>query len=125
VSDGATVTAPDGTSHALLRDPATGARACAAFWPAAEGWHWLRSGDRSQAFFIQARDAVQGVRALALRDATLQLATASATVEASAQQAQAPRHPGARWPWWTAWLCVSAALWWLERSRAGRRLSAA
>ena len=125
VRDDATVTAPDGTSHALLRDPATGTRACAAFWPGAEGWHSLRSGDRSQAFFIQARDAVPGLQARALRDATLQLAAASATVEASAQRVQAPRHPGARWPWWTAWLCVSAALWWLERSRAGRRLSAA
>jgi hypothetical protein len=29
--------------------------------------------------------------------------------------------PGPRWPWLLAWLLLSAALWWLERSRAGRR----
>ena len=28
--------------------------------------------------------------------------------------------PGPRWPWLAAWLLVSAGLWGLERSRAGR-----
>jgi hypothetical protein len=125
VRDGATVIAPDGTSPALLRDPATGARACAAFWPRTGGWHLLRSADRSQAFFVRAHDAVPGLHAQALRETTLQLAVTPARAGAVGDLAQAPRHPVARWPWWLAWLCVSAALWWLERSRAGCRFSAA
>lgn len=125
VSDGARVITPDGASRALLRDPVTGARACAAFWPTSEGWHLLRSGDRTQAFFVRATDAAPGLRAQALREATLQRAANSQRSMAQADAALAPRHPTARWPWWLAWLLASGALWWLERSRAGRRLSAA
>ncbi len=125
IRDGAVAIAPDGSSHALLRDPATGTRACAAFWPIASGWHLLRSGGRSQPFFVRANDAAPGLHAHALREATLQLTATSTSTAVGAASAQASRHPSARWPWWLAWLFASAALWWLERSRAGRRLSAA
>ncbi|MDR0183871.1 carboxypeptidase regulatory-like domain-containing protein [Lysobacter arvi] len=122
VQDGASVVAPGGTVHALMRDPA--ARGCAAFWPRAGGWHRLRSGDREQAFFVRARDAAPALRVQAMRDATWRLA-ASSHAATDATASQAPRRPGERWPWWLAWLVASAALWWFERSRVGRRVSAA
>lgn len=119
--DGASVLAPDGVAQALLRDRAS--RGCAAFWPRSAGWHRLRSGDREQAFFVRARDEAQGLRAQAMREATSRLAASSP--DASNDQAQVPHHAGTRWPWWLGWLLASAALWWFERSRIGRRLSAA
>jgi hypothetical protein len=122
------VVARDGVETVLLRDPATGARACAGFWPREAGWHRLRSGTHEQLFHVRPRDAAPGLRALQLREATLQLLAASPRREsagAGSSKAATPR-PGPRWPWWLAWLVASAALWWLERSRAGRdRLPAA
>jgi len=123
VGDGAAVIAPDGGTHALLRDPA--ARGCTAFWPRSAGWHRVRSGEHEQAFFVRAKDAAPGLRAQEMREATLHLAAASSNAADDQAQAQAPHHPGARWPWWLGWLVASAALWWFERSRVGRRLSAA
>lgn len=114
----ASVTTPTGSRVPLLRDPATGDRACAALWPREAGWHVLRSGDRTQAFFVRDRAAAAGLHAGAMRDATLQLIAGSATQAPSVVPVPGP--PGKRWPWWLAWLLASAALWWLERSRAGR-----
>jgi len=119
----ASVIAPDGASHPLLRDPA--ANNGAAFWPRAAGWHRLHSGDREQAFFVRARDATPAMRAQATRDATLRLAAASPLASSNRPQSLGPQQSGARWPWWLAWLAASAALWWFERSRVGRRVSAA
>ena len=121
VLDGATVVAPDGRVHALLRDPAT--RGCAAFWPRSAGWHRVRSGGREQACLVRAGGAAPAIRAQAMREATLRLAASSPAV--SAERSQAPYRPGNRWPWWLGWLVASAALWWFERSRIGRRISAA
>ena len=121
VQDGASVLAPGGTSHAVLRDPA--ARGCAAFWPRSAGWHRLKSGGREQAFHVRASNTAPGLRALAMREATLRFAASSQ--EASGARALAPDRPGTRWPWWLGWLVASAALWWFERSRVGRRVSAA
>jgi len=123
VGDAASVIAPDGGTHALLRDPA--ARGCAAFWPRSGGWHRLRSGDREQAFFVRARDAAPGLRAQDMHEATLRLAASSSGAASDQMSAQAPHHPGARWPWWLGWLIASGALWWFERSRLGRRFSTA
>ena len=105
----------------VLRDPA--ARGCAAFWPESAGWHRVQSGDREQAFFVRAHDAAPGMRAQSMREATLRLASSSS--EVANDQGPGPDRPGARWPWWLGWLVASAALWWFERSRVGRRLSAA
>ncbi|MDG2519308.1 carboxypeptidase regulatory-like domain-containing protein [Lysobacter soli] len=121
VQEGASVVAPDGSMHRVLRDP--DARGCAAFWPESAGWHRVRSGDREQAFFVRAHDAAPGMRAQAMREATLRLASSSSNV--ANDQGPGPDRPGARWPWWLGWLVASAALWWFERSRMGRRVSAA
>jgi hypothetical protein len=122
VQDGASVVAPDGRAHAVSRDPA--ARGCAAFWPRSAGWHRVRSGDREQAFFVRAHDATPGLQAQAMRDATQRMASLPVAVT-DRVQADVPHRRGARWPWWLGWLAASAALWWFERSRAGRRISAA
>lgn len=119
VAVGASVSAPDGSRTTLLRDPATGARNCAAFWPRLAGWHQLLSGDRSLPFFVRAETVAAGLHAGAMRDATARLAADSAISEAT--PASVPGHPGERWPWWLGWLLASAATWWLERSRYGRR----
>ena len=123
LQDGASVLAADGSTHALLRDPA--ARGCAAFWPRSAGWHRVRSGDREQAFFVRARDEAQGLQAQAMREATSRLAASSPDASGGQVQSQVPHRAGERWPWWLGWLLASAALWWFERSRIGRRLSAA
>ncbi|QSX74711.1 hypothetical protein HIV01_016315 [Lysobacter arenosi] len=120
VGTAANVRTPAGDTVELLRDPATGPRNCAAFWPRHPGWHQLRSGEQSLSFFVRAPAAAPGLHAGEIRDATSRLAAGSAvTVAASAS---VPGHPGERWPWWLAWLLASAALWWLERSRLGRRV---
>ena len=115
------VIGPDGAALALRIDPATGTRACAAYWPKAAGWHRLQSGARWQLFHVRAADAGKGLHSNVVREATLRLAAeAQGATEATRAALPLPRHPGARWPWWLAWLLASAAVWWLERSRAGR-----
>jgi hypothetical protein len=117
----ARVERPDG-SMATVRVGA-GAGGCAGFWPAASGWHLLRTstpdvGQQVWPFFVQPADRLVGVRAARDRDATLMLRNAApAPADATIQ---GPEIPGSPWPWFTAWLVVSAALWWLERSAPGR-----
>jgi hypothetical protein len=110
----ATLRAPDGSDIPLARDPITG---CAAFWPAQAGWHSLERGERRDTFPVRGDDEAPGLRAAGLREATLALA-ANAAPRAETTTVE---KPGPRWPWLLAWLLLSAALWWLERSRAGRR----
>jgi hypothetical protein len=107
------VIAPDGSSRRLLPDPRTGAANCAGFWASAPGWHLLRDGARATPFFIRAAAEAPGLQASILREATLALAT---PVQDRRTQ---PSTPGPRWPWFLAWLILTAALWWLERSRYG------
>lgn len=114
------VVAPDGEQVALLRDPQTGTRACGAYWPRQPGWHRLQSGEHARRFHVRASDEARGLRAGELHEATLRLAAQPRSATA-AGAATAPRHPTARWPWWLGWLLASVALWWLERSRLGRR----
>ncbi|HEY5849474.1 MAG TPA: carboxypeptidase regulatory-like domain-containing protein [Lysobacter sp.] len=119
LGNGASVTAPDGTSAPLLIDPATGSRNCAAFWPRAAGWHRLKSGEHLLSFHVRGTGAAAGLHAGEVRDATSRLAADPAISLAAATAV--PGHPGARWPWWLAWLLASGATWWLERARLGRR----
>ncbi|MGJ7903427.1 carboxypeptidase regulatory-like domain-containing protein [Lysobacter sp. 1R34A] len=125
LSDGALVRTPQGRDIALLIDPASGSERCAGFWPTDPGWHALRQGERSQPFAVRGRDEAPGLRASELREATLQLMAQAqqlpleaASSSAGAASARAQR--GASWPWFLAWLFVSAGVWWLERSRRGR-----
>lgn len=138
LADGAQVLPPRGAALDLLIDPVRGAERCAGFWPEAAGWHALRQGGQSTAWYVRARDEAPGLRAAELREATLALAaapaspgagSASTSTSASASPAQdrfggrfadgLPRGPA--WPWFLAWLGCAAALWWLERSRLGLR----
>jgi len=123
IASGSMVEAPDGTRTPLLADPISGAAppdqvrgvGCAGFWPTSAGWHRIRNGDDAWPFYIAARDALPGVQARALRDATAALVHTTSAPPSSTASA-----PGPRWPWFLAWLVVSALLWWLERARYGR-----
>jgi hypothetical protein len=110
------VHAPDGTAAALPRDPAAGD--CAAAWPTQPGWHEVHDGGRVLAFAVRDRDTAPGLAAAGRREATAALAAQAVTATAAA--APAPR-PGPRWPWALAWLAIAAAVWALERARAGTK----
>ena len=114
----ANVASPRKTKTALSIDPITDARHCAAYWPREAGWHTLASEGRRQRFHVAAAAASPGVHANALREATLRLVAEAPTANATSNR-PIPRHPGARWPWWLAWLFASGALWWFERARIG------
>lgn len=107
---------PSGRALPLVRDPGTGSRACAAFWPSQAGWHLRREGDQEDAFFVRAASDAPGLHAAHLRQATQALADESPGQPAGA----ATQVRGPRWPWLLGWLLLAGALWWLERSRAGR-----
>lgn len=113
IGEGASVQGPDGRHTALAPDPASGARACAAFWPTQAGWHERVDGDARAAFPVRAADSAPALAAAALRATTETLAGAAP----SAAAGMPSPIPGPRWPWGLAWLMVSAALWWLERPR--------
>jgi hypothetical protein len=114
----ATVAALGAQPQALLVDPATGNARCAGFWPQAAGWHVLRSANASAAFHVRSPQELPGIAAREDREATQRLALLPPRSATSIAMA-----PGARWPWFLAWLLVSAALWWFERSRFGRVLT--
>lgn len=115
LSEGASVAPAGHAPTRLLIDPAAGAERCAGFWPTTAGWHTLRNGEASASFFVRGAGELPGVAARQLREAT-SLLTLGATGSANARAMT----PGSRRPWFFAWLLVSAALWWLERSRLGR-----
>lgn len=116
LSVGATVASPGGTKTAPAIDPATRSRACAAWWPGDSGWHRLTSQGRTQRFYVRSANEAPGLHTYGVREATLRLSAESPAI--LAKSADAPRNPGARWPWWLAWLFASAALWWFERMRS-------
>jgi hypothetical protein len=100
----------------LIADPASGTPACAAYWPRHAGWHLLVDGAATRPFYVQPTAALPGLRAVERARATaalIGLPQASTVV--------GPGDRGASWPWFVAWMIVSAALWWLERARPGRR----
>lgn len=125
LGEGAEVEAPDGHRDPLWIDPRSGDARCAGFWPRRTGWHRVVDGAAQALFHVFPADALPGVRAAALREATAALACTGADcaelARASAGVA-APRGPA--WPWWLAWLALAGALWAFERSRFGRRTGA-
>ena len=119
VATDARVITPEGKTVALLPERIGGLPACAAFWPQHRGWHVLQQQDARWPFHVRARDAGTGLHAGALRDATLRLASSTHELPVSATTGQ---RSGPRWPWFLGWLLAAAGIWWLERSRAGRRI---
>lgn len=113
VSADAAVIGPTGTPQALLIDPASGTRACAAYWPTTAGWRRLQTGTEQRWLYVRAPGDAPALHTQQTRDATVAMAAIDtpATVHAPTPQ------PGARWPWLLAWLTLAAALWWLERRR--------
>ena len=91
--------------------------ACGAFWPVKAGWHYLRVQGKLRPFYVQPRTSLPVMRAARDRQGMAMLRNdASSVAEESLQS-----HPQSAWPYWLAWLAVSTLLWWLERSRLGRR----
>ncbi|MES2860438.1 MAG: hypothetical protein V4701_03155 [Pseudomonadota bacterium] len=112
----ATVQGPDGPVHQVQMDPATGDRACAAFWPGRAGWHIIRDGEgRETAFYAHPAEAAPSLIAAADREATLALAASSGP---DGRTASTSRAPGSPWPWFIGLLLAAAALWWFERQRS-------
>jgi hypothetical protein len=125
LADGAQVLPPRGPAVALVVDPDTGRERCAGFWPTSAGWHSLRQGERLLPFYVRARDEAPGLRASELREATAGLSLVSAQRDGAATGAlAADGERGSPWPWFFAWLALSAGLWWFERSLRGRYLTA-
>ncbi|MGH8084849.1 MAG: hypothetical protein ACREPV_06200 [Lysobacter sp.] len=119
IGDSAHVVSPGGASVALHVDPASGAGRCAGFWATTTGWHRLREDERTQPFLVPDSGETPSLTAHALREATLALVVASPTIHAGMPGKRHPSQPGHRWPWLLAWLLLTTALWWFERSRWG------
>lgn len=120
IANNAQVIAPDGKAALLLPDPISGMPPCAAYWPRQSGWHQLRLGERSWPFYVRDNTEAFGLQRAELREATLNLVGEAAHDQTTSSSAAAPERRGSPWPWFFAWLLISSALWWLERSRLGR-----
>ena len=111
LADGASVEAADGERTPLLIEATANAGNCAAYWPGAAGWQWLRSGGATVPFHVRAWNEAPGLLAQTTRAATGQLVTQVASTPAPSRISV----PGPRWPWFLGWLIASALSWWLER----------
>lgn len=108
----ARVVAPDGTATSLHIDPAA-EPLCAGYWSRSAGWHALQAGEASLRFHVRDQDDAPTLALQAQREATRRLALAAAPATAAAMHPETL--PGRRWPWFMAWLLLSATLWLLER----------
>ncbi|QTC93315.1 carboxypeptidase regulatory-like domain-containing protein [Brevundimonas goettingensis] len=120
LSANARVQSPNGAAATLIPDPAAGG--CAGLWPAASGWHLLRTTDARGAeqispLYVQPADRLLGIKAARDRDATLMLGRKPTPAAASGE---VRTQPGPSWPWLLAWLLLGGGLWWFERSNLGR-----
>ncbi|MBX3593265.1 carboxypeptidase regulatory-like domain-containing protein [Sphingomonas sp.] len=109
------VTTADGADVALAIDPAAGGRGCAAYWPAAAGVHVVvqpsKAGPRTFPFSVLNASAMATARMRETGDATARWAERQRAEGRTARQDRR----GPAWPWFLAWLLVSAALWVGER----------
>lgn len=104
------VTDSSGHRERLLPDPSSGAGDCAAWWPARAGWHRIGSEASALDIYVRATDEAKGLQAQELREQTQRLVSPG---NSTSEERQAV--PGPRWPWFLAWLLVSALGWALER----------
>jgi hypothetical protein len=104
----ASVAAPDGSAADLVVDES----GCAGWWPAASGWHRLRSGGEQWPIYVRAVSDGAGLRMARDQRATQRLPSAEMTESSAAPSSEAPM---SRWPFFCAWLLVAAAVWWRER----------
>jgi len=118
----------DGSDVALDVD----AHGCAGYWPATPGWQTLQSDGAAWPFYVRGADDGASWHASLDRQATLDLVTppssavgspkpavrgpnAAATGPAPSAPSLPPSAPMSRWPWFFAWLALTAAIWWRER----------
>ena len=109
------VTAPSGAATDVTMRGTGDAHWCGGYWPRETGWHTLQAGEAGARFFVRA----------AADAPTLYQAQTSAATRALAgvSPAHAPARalaPGARWPWFLAWLLPAGVLWWLQRAQRPR-----
>lgn len=107
-----TVEPEDGSRIALVGQHRDDERWCAGYWPRQSGWQLLHAGEQQQPLLVRDPD-----QAPSLYRAQRQEQTRALAGPGSAQSLQRTL-PGARWPWFLAWLLPSAALWWLQRRRS-------
>lgn len=124
IDDGAYVVSPEGKSVSLHLDPTSGAGRCAGYWATASGWHQVRDDEQTLSFLIPDATETHGMAAHALRQATLKLAAIDPASQTGTLIGHHSSHPGRRWPWFLAWLLLTTASWWLERTRWGHRQAA-
>lgn len=108
------VKTPSGTIDYLIAE-----NHCGSFWPNSAGWHALVSGDTETPFYVRRQDEALALKAAAMQEATRTLTTNNIPTKNSNTIAAS----GSHWPWFLAWLLISALLWALERSRIGLRQS--
>jgi hypothetical protein len=107
---------PDGMHVALAIEKQPAGSACAAYWPAAAGWHTLVSANARWPFHVRSADEGKSLAAARNAAATQRLATnAGSGSDVSARPVPMPR-----WPLFLAALLALAVLWWLERGTAQR-----
>ena len=104
---------------ALVVDPRSHPRQCAAYWPMQPGWHRLVDASGERPFLVRRAGDDLVLRAADSRRAT------SALAAQSEQLARGPkpfeqRDPLPRWLLFFGWLSAMGAMWWFERSRHGR-----
>jgi hypothetical protein len=107
----------DNSIHYLLPEKQPKGKNCAGYWPQTSGWQILISGESETPFYVRSAKEALGLKANAINEATQLLA---AKHSADKTTASIPA-PGSPWPWFFAWLIVTALLWCLERSRLGIR----
>ncbi len=108
---------PEAGISYLMLDAATGAKKCAAYWPPHAGWHVVSTDTQELPFYVRDANEVLGIKANAMREATLLLAANHSTEKNTSRIPVA----GSPWPWFFSWLLFTALLWLLERSKLGTR----
>jgi hypothetical protein len=104
------VRTPSDNIHYLIAE-----KHCAAYWPENAGWHTLVSGNLEIPFYVRKHDEALALKASTMLEATKNLSSTKASLKNTANLPV----PGSHWPWFMAWLVVTALLWALERSRIG------
>lgn len=113
VNDGDAVEDMSGARTRLVAESDSSGTRCAAWWPREAGWHALVQGNARWPFDVRAADT-----ATALARAADARATRALLGSAAQDSPQVTREiPRSRWPFYLAFLVLTAALWWLERVR--------
>lgn len=109
----ASIEGADGIRHALLVDDGEGA--CAAWWPAAAGWHELVNGETRWPVYVLDRDEALSIQRTETREATAALVRDPPDLKPVSVELP-------RWPFFLGWLVLTAMLWWLERRTPPQRV---